>query len=51
MDAQQLKVEARHRTSPLVVRLVAAWFAILLAIGLWQGYGPWLLSGGGGDVF
>jgi hypothetical protein len=26
------------------VRLAATWLALLLALGLWQGYGAWLLS-------
>jgi hypothetical protein len=51
MDAQQLTLEARHGTSPLVVRFVVAWLAIVLAAGLWQGYGSWLLSGGGSNAF
>jgi hypothetical protein len=36
MDAQIVK--------PLVVRLMAGWLAVLLALGLWQGYGAWLLG-------
>ena len=35
MDAQK----------PLVVRLVTGWLAILVLVGLWQGYGAWLSSG------
>jgi len=35
MDAQK----------PLIVRLVTVWLAVLLVVGLWQGYGAWLLSG------
>jgi hypothetical protein len=35
----------------LAVRLLVAWLSVLLAIGLWQGYGPWLLSLRVGDVF
>jgi hypothetical protein len=27
------------------VRLVTAWLAVLLALGLWQGYGVWLFGG------
>jgi hypothetical protein len=49
MDAQQLKVRARHVSRPLT-RLVVAWLAAVLAIGLWQGYGGWLLTGGIGDA-
>ena len=30
---------------PLVVRVVNGWLAILIACGLWQGYGAWLLGG------
>ena len=50
MDAQKPNLEVSHVT-PLVVRLAGAWLAIVLAVGLWQGYGQWLLSGGAGDVF
>jgi len=50
MDAQQLESEARHAARPLVVRLVLTWLFIVLAIGLWQAYGMWLLSGARGDV-
>jgi hypothetical protein len=49
MDAQQLESEARHAARPLVVRLVLTWL-FMLAIGLWQAYGMWLLSGARGDV-
>jgi hypothetical protein len=45
MDAQQLKPEVRRRARPQIARFVAVWLAIVLAIGLWQGYGRWLLSG------
>jgi len=51
MDAQQLRVSARRVTGPLAVPLVIAWLAVVLAVGLWQGYGRWLLNGGAGDVF
>ncbi len=51
MDAQQLRTRSRRVTRTLVVRLVVAWLAIVLGIGLWQGYGAWLLGGGGGDAF
>jgi hypothetical protein len=50
MDAHELKPEVTHATRPLVVRLAAAWLALLLAVGLWQGFGAWLLSGAGGHV-
>ena len=36
MDAQVVK--------PLVVRVVTGWLVFLLAFGLWQGYGAWLLG-------
>jgi hypothetical protein len=32
------------RRNILVVRVVAAWLAALLAVGLWQGYGAWLFG-------
>jgi hypothetical protein len=51
MDAQQSKLDASRDRRPWVVRLVVAWLAIVLATGLWQGYGRWLLSSGGGNVF
>jgi hypothetical protein len=51
MDAQQLKPGSPHVTRPLVVRLIVAWLAIVLGIGLWQGYGVWLLGCGVGNVF
>ena len=50
MDAQQLKPGSSCGVRPLVVRLWAAWLAAVLALGLWQGYGAWLLSGGAGLV-
>ena len=49
MDAQELKPGSPHGVRPLP-RLVIAWLSVLLAIGLWQGYGLWLLNGGTGDV-
>ena len=51
MDAQELKPGSSHGVRPLTVRLVVAWLSVLLATGLWQGYGLWLLKGGAGDVF
>jgi len=51
MDAQELKPVSSHGVRPLHVRLVVAWLCVSLAIGLWQGYGLWLLSGGAGDAF
>jgi hypothetical protein len=30
---------------PLIVRFATAWLAILLLVGLWQGYGAWALGG------
>jgi hypothetical protein len=47
MDAQELKpVSTRH--SRLLARLAVAWLAAVLAVGLWQAYGEWLLTGGPG---
>ena len=55
MDAQRFKFNPRHKVRQvartLVVRLGLTWLAIVLAVGVWQGYGPWLLSGGARDVF
>jgi len=51
MDAQELKPGSSHGVRPLAVRLVVAWLFVVLAIGLWQGYGRWLLNDGAGDVF
>ena len=51
MDAQELKPGSSHGVRLLPVRFLVAWLSVLLAIGLWQGYGPWLLSLGAGDVF
>jgi hypothetical protein len=50
MEAHELKPEVTRTTRVAVVRLAAAWLALLLAIALWQGYGEWLLSGAGGHV-
>jgi hypothetical protein len=50
MDAHELKPEVTRVTRPLVVRLAAAWLVLLLAVGLWQGFGVWLLSEAGGHV-
>ena len=36
MDAQVIM--------PLVVRVVTGWLVLLLAFGLWLGYGAWLLG-------
>jgi len=44
MDAQEQKPRSGRFTRPLIFRLVAAWLVILLVIGLWQGYGAWLLD-------
>ncbi len=32
-------------TRPRVVRLVAVWLLLVLALGLWQGYGAWWPGG------
>jgi hypothetical protein len=50
MDAHELKSVSSHGVRPLVVRLMVTWLAAVLALGLWQAYGAWLLSGGVGDV-
>jgi len=57
MDAQQFESNSRPKAKPkarqapqtILVRLGLAWLAIVLAAGVWQGYGS-LLSGGGGNV-
>lgn len=51
MDAQQLKPGSSRGLRPLVLRLWVTWLVAVLALGLWQGYGAWLLSGGAGRVF
>ena len=48
MDAQELKPGSPRGVRPLAVRLWVTWLAALLALGLWQGYGAWLLGGGAG---
>ena len=54
MDAQQSTFKAAFKNQwyarPLFARIVAAWLALVLATGLWQGYGEWLSKGGVGDV-
>ena len=55
MDAQEPELELKRDTRspdvrPIVFRWVVAWLAIVLAVGLWQGYGQWLLGGGGAHV-
>ncbi len=45
MDAQELKPGSSRGVRPRVVRLLVAWLAVLLAVGLWQAYGVWLSSG------
>jgi hypothetical protein len=45
MDARELDPTARP-ISARVTKVVATWLVALLAIGLWQGYGPWLLDHG-----
>ena len=55
MVAQRSTFKASFRNQwlmrTLVARGVAAWLVLVLAAGLWQGYGEWLLKGGAGDVF
>lgn len=50
MDAQAQKPEAARAPRPLVAGLAAAWLALLLVVGLWQGYGRWLLGEAGGHA-
>jgi len=54
MDAPEPELESKRGRSPnvrpLVVRLVVAWLAVVLGVGLWQGYGQWLLGGVGAHV-
>lgn len=50
MDAHELNPEVSRAPRALVDRLAAVWLALLLAVGLWQGYGGWLLSKAGGHV-
>ena len=45
MDAQEKKPRSDRFMRPLVVRLVTVWLAVVLLMGLWQGYGAWLLGG------
>jgi hypothetical protein len=40
-----LRMKSGYFTRPLVVRVVAAWLAAVLVVGLWQGYGAWLSGG------
>jgi cytochrome c-type biogenesis protein CcmH/NrfG len=51
MDAHELKPVPSHGVRPLVVCLVVTWLAAVLAFGLWQAYGAWLLGGGSGRAF
>ena len=37
-------MDAREKNRTLAARLALAALVVLLAIGLWQGYGPWLLG-------
>jgi len=48
MDAQERKPGSSRGVRPLAVRLVVAWLAVVLAVGLWQAYGAWLLGNGAG---
>ena len=50
MDAHELNPEVTRVTRPRVVWLAAAWLSLLLAVGLWQGYGVWLLGKAGSHV-
>ena len=51
MDAQATETGFLAWRAAAGVRLVVAWLLVVLAVGLWQGYGAWLLNGGAGDVF
>lgn len=44
MDAQELNRKVA-RAVPHAVRLLIAWLAAVLAVGLWQGYAAWLMGG------
>ena len=50
MDAQQF-TSTRGFMRPLTTRILEAWLAVVLAAGLWQGYGAWWMGSRGGDVF
>jgi hypothetical protein len=43
MEARELDPKPGRRNTR-VARIVAAWLAVLLALGLWQGYGTWLFG-------
>ena len=45
MDAQELKPRSDRFSRPWVVRAVGVCLVIVLVVGLWQGYGVWLLGG------
>ena len=46
----EAKRESRSVVRPIVFRLVVAWLAVVLAVGLWQGYADWLFSSDGAHV-
>ena len=50
MDAPDLEPDRTRSARPLVVRLAIACLAVLLCVGLWQGYGEWLMSEVGSHV-
>jgi len=50
MDAPEQKPGSSRGVSQTVIRFVVTWLVAVLALGLWQAYGAWLLSSGGGDV-
>jgi hypothetical protein len=50
MDAHELKPVSPHGVPPRLVLFFVTWLAVVLALGLWQAYGAWLLSGGSGHV-
>ena len=45
MDAREPKPRSDRFSRPLIIRLTGACLALVLLIGLWQGYGAWLLGG------
>ena len=44
MDAHTQVVRSSRFATPRVVSLVTGWLVMLLALGLWQGFGRWLLG-------
>jgi hypothetical protein len=44
MDAHEQTFKAPRSATWRVAGLATGWLVLLLALGLWQGYGRWLLS-------